>query len=66
VLGCPGDAEVGAHVQNSDVRSSRQWWTVPLCKGHNHTSNDEVMVLHSRITLVSANTSLTCDNRDWP
>jgi hypothetical protein len=43
--GCTRTDLVGAHVLHTDGRTSNRWWIVPLCKGHNHYSNEEEMVL---------------------
>lgn len=65
VHGCSRVAEVGAHVQITDGRSSWQWWIVPFCKGHNHKSVTYEMFLNRNVELVSANVDNTCQRGEW-
>lgn len=44
--GCGNTAEVGAHVQKSNS-SDRKWYIVPLCKGDNNKSSDEIFEVKS-------------------
>ena len=52
---CGKDAEVGAHVQIVDKRTGDQWYIVPLCKQHNHTTYQEEFYIERSCTLVTAN-----------
>ena len=65
VMGCSREGEVGAHVQVIDGRFYRSWYIVPFCRGHNHTSNTELMYLKRSSQLVSASVSLTCGHANW-
>lgn len=60
VIPCGNEAEVGAHVIITDRRTSNEWWIVPMCKSHNHHTNDGEMFIDSRTHLVSANVQRSC------
>lgn len=53
-LGCTNEDLVGAHVQIDDGRSSREWWIVPLCRGHNSSWRTAPIWLEKTVSLVSA------------
>jgi hypothetical protein len=52
VLRCSRTDLVGGHVMSCDLRMSRQWYLVPICRAHNHVSNKDEMWLDERVTLV--------------
>lgn len=64
-LGCSRAGEVGAHVQIVDARFYREWYIVPLCKGHNHYRNTDTMFVKRSTELVPASVSQTCGRADW-
>lgn len=54
VVGCSGDAEVGAHVQSTHGNSTKEHWIVPLCRRCNGLST--LFDLKTSAIPVSANT----------
>lgn len=60
VVGCPGPAEVGAHVRLIDLRRAGGWYIAPFCKACNHWRNQDDLTIDRRTWLVRANVSLTC------
>jgi hypothetical protein len=64
-FGCTRPGEVGAHVQIIDGRTYRDWYIVPLCKGHNHFSNTEPMFIKRSVELVQASVAQTCGQANW-
>jgi hypothetical protein len=59
-LGCPNEAQVGAHVRIQDRRMAPIMYIVPLCKACNHCRNGEPMYIDRRTHLVKANVAQTC------
>jgi hypothetical protein len=56
---------VGAHVQLIDGRIYRDWYIVPLCKGHNHYRNTELMFIKRSVEPVVAAVAQSCGRADW-
>jgi hypothetical protein len=56
VVECGGSFEVGAHVTIVDGRTSGSWYIAPFCKGCNHHTNTDIMVLKASTILVPATT----------
>lgn len=60
VMGCTNEAQVGAHVRSVDGRTDTQWWIAPFCRAHNLHTNEQDMILDSRVRLVAARKDITC------
>ena len=61
VLGCNGEAKVGAHVISVDGRTGNHRYIAPMCYSCNHHTNTDEMFLEAGIELIWANKKGTCD-----
>jgi len=60
-ISCKNSASIGAHVQKADSPDEK-WYIIPLCPSHNALRNQTISIMDST-TLVSANTSETCNKK---